>query len=436
MKRRELIKAMAITGGLAFAPRWIWATGESPAHGQRLISIFLRGAADGLTVCAPLGESAYFDARPTLALSEANALNLDGFFALHPAASGLKTLFDFGELAFIHATGLMTAQRSHFEAQAAMEQGIDAFELAPGTGWLGRWLAGLAGNDPLTAVAFDTAVPESLAGLPAALAVGAIDQFNLALDARAKSALASAYARDPLLAPTADAALNAIDALAPVSMIPAGSGYPAGPLGTALADTARLIKADSGLVAAAINGGGWDHHDDQLARIEPLLAELGQALAAFRDDLGTAWLDTTVVIQTEFGRRVAENASAGTDHGHGGVMLIAGGQVNGGRVVTDWPGLASGALSDGQDLAVTTDYRQVLAEVLVQRFGLSDVGQVFEGFAPKPWLGLIEPPGSQARTGGAALDSIEPPSAPARPAFEPPEFRIPAIPTRSARLPY
>lgn len=390
MNRRELLQFMAIAGAASAAPRWVLAAGRQTPNGKHLVSIFLRGAADGLTLCAPLGDSRYFDARPTLALEEATALPLDGFFGLHQAAGGLKTLFDDGDLAIVHAVGLASAQRSHFEAQSAMELGIDAFDPAPADGWLGRYLAGIAVDSPLTGVALDKAVPKSMAGIDHALALGAIDEFSLQLDSRAQAALGEAYAADPLLAPTAEAALNAAEALAPISELPLGEGYPAGPLGTGLADAARLILGESGLVAATINSGGWDHHDNQAVQIEPLLAELGDALAAFRADLGPHWSNTTVMIQTEFGRRLRENASAGTDHGHGGVMLIAGGGVNGGSVYADWPGLAAQDLTAGEDLAVTMDYRQVLAEMLARQFGVADLAGIFPGWAPSPWRGIFQ----------------------------------------------
>lgn len=391
MNRRELLHSMALAGAACTAPRWVLATGRMASNGRHLISIFLRGAADGLTICAPLADARYFDSRPTLALDEATALPLDDVFGLHPAAGGLKALFDDGDLAIVHAAGLASPQRSHFEAQAAMESGTDAFDPAPGDGWLGRYLLGIAHDGPLSAVALDKAVPQAMAGIDHALALGALDQFSLQLDSQAQNALRQAYAADPLLAPTAEAALDAADALVPVSDLAVGEGYPDGPLGIALADAARLIRAESGLVAAAINSGGWDHHDNQAQQIGPLLAQLGDALAAFRADLGPRWADTTVVVQTEFGRRVRENASAGTDHGHGGVMLTAGGGVNGGRVHADWPGLATQDLTAGEDLAVTTDYRQVLAEMLARHFGVSDLQGVFPGWTPGPWLGIYDP---------------------------------------------
>lgn len=394
MKRRTFLQTAAITGGCAMVPGLARATVD--ATGDRLVVIFLRGGADGLTICPPLGESAYFDARPALAVSESDALPLDGFFGLHPAAGGLKDLYDAGDLAVVHAAGLHTPERSHFEAQATMEQGIDAGDLRPGDGWLGRYLAELAPSLPLAAVALDRAVPQAMIGPVDALAIGRIDDFAVALNPLDRSMLLAAYAGDPLLFPTAQGVFDASDALAPVAAILPGAGYPQGQLGAALSDCARLIKADAGLQVAAINGGGWDHHDDQAEQIEPLLADLGGSLAAFRDDIGTAWDTTTVVVMTEFGRRVHQNASMGTDHGHASVMLAAGGGVNGGQVHADWPGLGPGELSDDQDLRVTTDYRQVLAELLVQRLEVADPASILGGWVPGVWQGIFAPAASPA----------------------------------------
>lgn len=391
MKRRQFLQTAALTGGVAMAPRWAWSAGSSTASCDRLIAIFLRGGADGLTICPPLAESAYFNLRPTLAVLESEALPLDGFFGLHPAASGLKSLYDTGDLAVIHAAGLQTAERSHFEAQATMEQGIDAGELKPGDGWIGRLLSELAPTGALAALALDEAVPLALAGPFDALAIGRIDSFQVSLDPLSRSALLAAYAADPLLAPTANGVFAAADALIPAAALAPGEGYPPGQLGAALADAARLIRADVGLQVAAINGGGWDHHDDQADQIGPLLTDLGGALAAFRDDIGAAWSNTTVLVMTEFGRRARENASLGTDHGHGGVMLAAGGGVLGGQVITDWPGLGPLDLSDGQDLAVTTDYRQVLAELLALRMGVADPAAILGGWSPGPFRGIFLP---------------------------------------------
>jgi len=393
MNRRELMKWMALSGAAAAAPGWVWAVEEGQDPGERLILLFLRGGADGLTLVPPLGDAAYFDLRPTLSVGESEALPLDGYFGLHPAAASMKTLYDAGELAVVHAAGTTTAERSHFEAQAIMEQGIDPIDLATGDGWLGRYLATLNSGSPLAAAALDVAVPLSMAGLSSALALGEIDQFSLQLDTRTRLILTELYGQDPLLAPTAQAVFDAAQALRPVQAFPTGSDYPAGPLGTALADAARLIKSGTGLKAAAINTGGWDTHESQNEDIDGLIGSLGDALLALRNDLGDAWTSTTVLVKTEFGRRAYENASLGTDHGHGGVMLVAGGGVNGGQVYGSWPGLHASALSDGQDLAVTTDYRQVIAEMLALRFGQTDLSAILGAWQPGPWGGLFRPHG-------------------------------------------
>ena len=410
MNRRELMKWMALSGATASAPGWVWAMGEGNSAGsnpgERLIMLFLRGGADGLTLVPPLGDSAYFDQRPTLAVSEADALPLDTYFGLHPSAGSLKTLFDAGELAVIQAAGTITAERSHFEAQAIMEQGIDPQDLATGDGWLGRYLATINGGRPLSAVALDVAVPLSMAGLGSALALGEIDQFSLQLDTRTRLILTEMYGKDPLLEPTANAVFDAAQALGPVQSFAPGSGYPTSELGTALSDAARLIKSGSGLKAAAINTGGWDTHERQDDDIGNLIGGLGDALLAFRNDLGSEWGNTTVLVKTEFGRRVYENASAGTDHGHGGVMMVAGGGVNGGQVYGSWPGLNASALSDGQDLAVTTDYRQVIAEMLSVRFGQTDLNDILAGWQPQDWQGIFRPIGESSALSALAAPSL------------------------------
>lgn len=390
MQRRELLKLITAVPALVAFPRWSFAAGDALGR-DRLVYIYLRGGADGLTLCPPVGDTHYFDLRPGLAIAETDVLPLDAMFGLHPAATGLKSLYDAGELAVVHACGLATAQRSHFEAQSATEQGIDAADPAFGTGWVGRYLNGIDVASPLAAIALDSAVPQALAGSAAALAMASVDDFGLALDSDLRAVLGALYEADETLQPTAGAVFTAAEAIGPIAEMEPGANYPQGELGGALADAGRLIRGEAGLVAAAINFGGWDHHDNQAARMAPLATELGDALAAFRDDIGAQWDNTVVVVQTEFGRRAGENASAGTDHGHGGVMLVAGGGVDGARVVGEWPGLDGGALSAGEDLAVTTDYRQVLAELLAQRLGVTELTGILGDWKPEPWQGIFLP---------------------------------------------
>lgn len=390
--RREVLKLMALGGSATVVPRWVFASGNATVNRDRVISIFLHGGADGLTVVPPLGDARYFDLRPNLAIPESEALALDGFYGLHPAATGLKSLYDEGTLAVIHAAGLDTAEHSHFSAHAAMEQGINPGDERTGTGWLGRYLSGIADAEPLAAIGIGAATPPSMIGASNALAVSSIDDFELKFDDGARSALADIYANDPLLDGTAQLVFDAVDDLAAVADIPPGEGYPEGELGHALSETARIIKSGSGLLVAGLGLGGWDHHNDQQRYMPGVLTELSQSVHAFREDIGGEWANTTVVVQTEFGRSAMENASGGTDHGHGGVMFAAGGNVNGGRVYGDWPGLGTGTSSGaGAEVDVTTDYRQVLSELLVQRLGVLTGGTIFPGFTPQALQGIFAP---------------------------------------------
>lgn len=386
--RREVLKMMAVTAGTLAVPRWVFAADGSAASRDRVISIFLYGGADGLTVVPPLGDPAYFDMRPTIAVAESAALPLDGFFGLHPVATGLKALYDEGSLAIVHAAGLANAQHSHFSAQAAMQQGINPGDASVGTGWLGRYLVGMVHPDPLAAVAIGTSVPRSMGGAGYALAVKDVDGFELRFDASARATLADVYANHALLAPTAQSVFEAVDVMDRVADIPPGAGYPDGELGHALSETARIIKSEAGLIVAGVSLGGWDHHDALTQRMPGVLGELSAALLAFREDIGSdEWANTTVVVQTEFGRTARENASGGADHGHGGVMLAAGGGVNGGKVYGSWPGVAPADLDEG--MAVTTDYRQVLAEMMATRLGAPPADTILPGFTPQPWQGIF-----------------------------------------------
>lgn len=271
------------------------------------------------------------------------------------------------------------------------------------SGWLGRYVQTLDSPAALAAVAVDSALPRSMSGSSLPLAMASLDSFRLELDETAQAALQSVYEMDSVLGPTAQSVFDAAHIIEPLAELPAGAGYPAGDLGMALADTGRLIRGGTGLTVAAVNSGGWDHHDDQAARIEPLLTELATALLAFREDIDEFWTDTTVLVHTEFGRRAAENASGGTDHGHGSLMLVAGGGIRGGQVFGEWPGLGPDELSAGEDLAVTTDYRQVLAEILVNHMGLADPVDVFGDWQPGAWLGLFAGAGASDATAGRAV---------------------------------
>ena len=359
------------------------------------VQVFLRGGMDGLTTLVPHGDDAYYAARPNLAVpppgASDGALDLDGFFGLAPAAAPLFAPYQAGHLAFVHAAGSTDPTRSHFDGFARMEFG--APNMPPGSvsdGWFARYLHQTSGpaSGELRAVAAGDIPPLTLAGAPRSLPIP--DFASFLFPGRASTAaqrvdhLTRAYAAAG--APLGPAALDtfaSIELVASVDFagyVPAnGAVYPATELGRRLRDAAALIKADVGVEGITIDLGGWDLHaalgplDGAMAR---LLDELARSIEAFHRDVIGVIDHVALVCLSEFGRRVAENSSLGTDHGHGNAMILLGGGIAGGQVIADWPGLAPGQLDEG-DLAVTIDYRDVLGEILARRMGATDLGAIF-----------------------------------------------------------
>ncbi|PTY02287.1 hypothetical protein DB346_09245 [Verrucomicrobia bacterium LW23] len=343
-------------------------TGNGDAR-RTLVVVFLRGAADGLSLVPPVADDDYHRARPSMRISAQAALPLDGFFGLHPLMRALLPLYKEGLMAIVHAAGSEDTTRSHFEAQDFMEHG----GLAAG-GWLGRFLR--YGGSPsaisaLGAITLGPKLPESLRGAPAATAIQSLDQYSLGTDAeQLTQQLRRLYAlqRGEIAAAGRETlnALGRLQALRSSTYTPAnGAQYGEDTFSQRLRMLARLIKARVGLEAASIDLDGWDSHFTQATLLEPLMQQLAGGLGAFCRDLGPGGIATTsVVVMTEFGRRVAENSSFGTDHGRGSVMFLLGGGVRGGRIVGKWPGLASSSLEGPGDLAVAHNYRDVLAPVL------------------------------------------------------------------------
>ena len=351
---------------------------------RTLVVIFLRGGADGLALVAPVADDAYHRARPTLRVTASEGVRLDDIFALHPRLAPLAPLGESGELVSVHAVGSEDATRSHFEAQDLMEHGGTA-----AGGWLGRFLRFRAGGQrgALSAVAFGTELPAALRGAPSATVLQSLGTFSLGDGAQGMlRALAGLYAieRDAL----ADAARDTVDALHRLERLASApraitaTDYPRDDFGEALRQTAQLVRAGVGLEAATIDLGGWDSHFTQRQIIEPAMDRLARGLAAFRRDLGPDMARTTVVVMTEFGRRVAENSALGTDHGRGSVMFALGGGVRGGRVLGGWPGLDE--LEGPGDLPVRTNYRNVLAPILATMAEPSVVASAFPGFELAP----------------------------------------------------
>lgn len=363
--------------------------------GRTLVVVFLRGAADGLTLVAPVHDDSYHRFRPRLAVKAAEAVALDGFFGLHPALRPLEAAWKDGDLAIVHGAGGESDTRSHFEAQDLMEHG----GVAAG-GWLGRFLRSRGpSSSPLSAVALAPTLPECLSGAPSAAAFQSISEFAVGkIDEAFPRELRRLYERET--GPLRLAAENTFEAIRRIESIRGDAGPENGAayadndtFAQGLRQVAQLIKADVGLEAASVDVNGWDSHFTQETVMEPLMRRLAGGLAAFRRDLGARMATTSVVVMTEFGRRVAENSGFGTDHGRGSAMFVMGGGVRGGRVWGGpmakgpgaWPGLNPEMLEGPGDLPVWNNYRDVLAPILA-RHGASAaaLGEIFPEFALKP----------------------------------------------------
>jgi uncharacterized protein (DUF1501 family) len=388
---------------LGFAPSFLARTAcaAGRARAKRLIAVFQRGAVDGLNVVVPHGESEYYHARPGIAVArphaEDGAIDLDGFFGLHPRLAPLQPLWHAKTLAIVHACGSPDATRSHFDAQDFMESGTPGVKITA-DGWLNRYLQARREQDatPFRAVSLTGQVPRVLQGRAAALALNDLSQFGIragqASD-RLRAAFKAAYVNSPDLvlngaAGEAFEAMRMLDAADPAQYTPEhGADYPASPFGRALGQIAQLVKADVGLEIAFADVGGWDTHVNQGAgqgQLAGRLDDFGRALAALAVDLGDRLADTVILTMSEFGRAVNQNGDGGTDHGHGNAMFVIGGAVRGGRVHGRWPGLAEHQRFEGRDLAVTTDFRDVFAEIVVRHLGVDDVRPIFPGYPSEP----------------------------------------------------
>lgn len=361
-----------------------------------VVVVFLRGGADGLNIVVPYGDEDYYRARPGIGIAERDLLKLDDMFGLHPSLRPLMPIYDRGEMAAIHAVGSQDSTRSHFEAMDTMERGL-ADRQGPSTGWVARYLAASspATRSPLRAVAFGTTTPASLVGATESVTLSNLSEFRLHADPEARKLMASMYAlgKDEVAHAGRETlkTLDTLEKLDPSRQAPRnGATYPNTGLGEGMKQTAMLVRAKVGMEFACLDMGLYDTHVAQGSTngwLATLLDELGKALAAFAQDLGPDLKRVTVVVMSEFGRRIAENTGQGTDHGHGGAMLLLGGGVKGHQVHADWPGLEH-AVGPG-DLAVTTDYRDVLSEILKARLAPAELSQVFANYRPSP-VGLMQ----------------------------------------------
>ena len=367
---------------LGFAPSFLARTAHAASGGaRRLIAIFQRGAVDGLSLVVPFGDRAYYDARPSIAIAspadrDSGAIDLDGFFAFHPRLEPLAPLWKRGQLAIVHACGSPDSTRSHFDAQDFMETATPGVK-STGDGWLNRYLHAKRAEaaSPFRAVALAPQTPRMLRGAEPSLALARLDQF--AVRGPFGDQLERAY-------PAAYDAIRMLRDADPSRYAPEhGADYPRSPFGQALMQIAQLTKANVGLEVAYAEIGGWDTHVNQGSAVGQLAARLddfGRSIAALAADLGDSLEDTVILTMSEFGRAVNENGNRGTDHGHGNAMLVIGGGVSGGKVYGRWPGLAVEQRYDRRDLAITTDFRNVFAEIVVRHLKVSDPKPVFPGF--------------------------------------------------------
>jgi uncharacterized protein (DUF1501 family) len=371
-----------------FLARTLHAAGPMATR-KTLVILFQRGGADGLNMVIPFGEPAYYDYRPSIAIGppgkEESAIDLDGKFGLHPALAALAPLYKAKQLGIINAVGTPdTGNRSHFQAQDFMESAAPG-DKSVSSGWLNRYLQQMP--DPehkaLRATAIGPTLPKALRGPAAAMALGTLNQ----LDAVGGDMYQSMYSADTnaLITGTANGLFDAVKQVKSAKLeqyTPAnGATYGNAAPGPALMQVAQLIKSDVGLQIAFIDVNGWDTHGAQNDRMPPLMRALGQSLAAFNTDLGKRMEDVVVLTMSEFGRTARENGNGGTDHGHANLMFVMGGPVKGGKIFGKWPGLNREHLNEDRDLVLTTDFRDVLAELLVSHLGCTKPNEIFPKFS-------------------------------------------------------
>jgi uncharacterized protein (DUF1501 family) len=399
--RRYFLKSGGIAAAtFAAAPSFLIRTALGQSNANRsaddpiLIAIFQRGAADGISMVVPFGDKYYAAARPQIAIpapssaAEEMAIDLDGFYGLHPALDSLKPIYDAGHLAVVHAVGSPDSTRSHFDAQDYMESGAPGNKSAA-DGWLNRYLQTGSSSTltPFRAVAIDATLPRSLSGSAPTLAIERVADFGIH-GGPATPELEAMFA--DLYKDTFDA-VKMLRAVNPQQYSPAVS-YPNSQFGQALLQIAQLVKSNIGLQVAFADLGGWDTHANQgsgRGQLANRLKEFGNGIAALYRDLGDRMRNVVILTMTEFGRAIRQNGSGGTDHGHASSLFVAGGPVKGGKVYGQWPGLAPEQLHEGRDLALTTDFRTIFSEILTGHMGAKDVTRIFPGFRRTTSLRIV-----------------------------------------------
>jgi uncharacterized protein (DUF1501 family) len=406
VNRRIFIKNSGIAMlGLSTLPAFLQraVAGTAMPNKKKLVVLFQRGAADGLNIVVPFAEPNYYRIRPSIAIpapkagGDLAAIDLDGFFGVHPSLAPLAKLFHEQQLAIVHAAGSPDTTRSHFDAQDYMESGTPGVK-ATDDGWLNRTMQTLPEHDatPFRAVALGANLPRTLLGSAPAVALPDVKQFQVMAGAGSpmiQGGFEAMYAQtvDTALRGTGNETFEAIDMLKkanPSQFQPEnGADYPKNRYGQSIQQVAQLLKANIGLEVAFLDTGGWDNHVNEggvQGQLANLLRDLGQGLNAFHQDMGDRMEDIVVVTMSEFGRTAHENGNRGTDHGHANCMFVMGGAVKGGKVYGKWPGLAPEQLNEGRDLALTTDFRSVLGEIIQGHLGAKDLKAVFPGFDNDP----------------------------------------------------
>ena len=420
MQRRAFVKSGALAlVTLGLSPRFLRRTAlgmELPgaAKGRTLICLFQRGAADALNVVVPHGEAAYYAMRPRIAIprpstrpgAAPSAVDLDGFFGLHPSLGPLKPLWDRGLLAPIHAVGSPSATRSHFDAQDYMESGTPDVKSTP-DGWLNRYLAAKGTceecatgvrQSPFQAVAMTDQTPRILEGAAPAVAMTSLDAFTVRTGGTSAEQIEALYrtGSSDVVHASGSEMFDAVKMLRAANpqryQAEHGAVYPRSQFGQRLREIAQLIKANVGLEIAFADVGGWDTHVNQggaTGQLANRLGDFAQSIAALVTDLGDRMEHVVILTMSEFGRMARENGTGGTDHGHAGAMFAIGGSIKGGKVHGKWPGLEREQLYEGRDLALTTDFRSVFGEIASKHLGASKLDAVFPGYSSFAPVGLL-----------------------------------------------
>ncbi|MBU7583371.1 MAG: DUF1501 domain-containing protein [Nostoc sp. TH1S01] len=408
MKRRDFLIQAGLFSTTAIASitcnTWVVRSATNKSNHQRLIVIFMRGGADGLNIVVPYTEPAYYQARPKIALAkpgqENGVLDLDGHFGLHPALAPLMPLWQQDNLAFVHACGSPDPTRSHFDAQLYMEIGIPGNQRV-NEGWMNRLLSAISNKTPIQAVSVGTTKPRILNGqMPVAnLARGRNASKPISLDRpQVGAAFDQLYSGSDVLSQNYRQGKITRQALMKnlaqeMEMANNGAPPPDGFVGDAQR-LGKLMAKDPRIELGFMALGGWDTHVNQGSsngNLAKSLGGLGKGLAALVQSLGPAYQNTVILVMSEFGRTLRENSNNGTDHGHGNVMWVLGGKVRGGKVYGEWPGLETAALYEKRDLAVTTDFRDVISDVLARHLSVNDtqLSKVFPSYTPKQKIALL-----------------------------------------------